>query len=820
MATKVRTGKENKGKSKEIIGLSIAAVGFILLISLLSYDYKDISLHASDQKSNWCGWIGAWLAYYFYIFFGISAYLTSLVAITWGLSLTIKLFSHLKTRWPWMLLLTATFSCGLDLASRTFLSKIAKNVSHNISSSSLGGWLGHFLNDHFFGMFGVCGATTIFLTIYLICLLGLTNLELDDWIGLIFEKLKQIKVRRVVFDEPKKKGSPVKNSPCGESDSPRNKENPPQNEETAQRSTIKEIERGMDAPKLLPDIAKRFKKEPDVSDVYPLKDEQEITNTQYDDKKNIKDSENVVNSTVVERISKKNTATGTYELPSLNLLNEVDECIPETSHSEDDRNNIKCIQETYQHFNLEVRPTEIVHGPTITLYEFEPLNKGVKLSRFSSLYDNLLASLKVEAINIHAPIPGKENIGIEVPNRIKRKVVMKELFQSDDWRNSRAKLPIALGKDIYGRTVIADLADTPHLLIAGSTGAGKSVCINSIITSLVYRFTPDELRFVMVDPKVVELQEYNNLPHMVVPVVTDPKKVMMTLKWVISEMERRYEIFAKVKVRKIESFNERPLKIVSDEPTIAEQASKNTEGFAVEMEKEEINVPRDDEMVIPDRLSYIVVIIDELADLMAVARKEIESLIQRIMQKARAAGIHCIVATQRPSTDVITGVIKANIPCRIAFKVTSIHDSRTILDRLGAERLLGKGDMLFLPPGKPLPVRVQGALITDNETEAVLNFVAEQAKPNFEKAFLEKLSQPEDYGDTEEDNGEDEELIQRCIDVIYSSNRASTSMLQRALHLGYNRAARIMDTLERRGIVGPNRGAEGREIITGADVND
>ncbi len=412
-----------------------------------------------------------------------------------------------------------------------------------------------------------------------------------------------------------------------------------------------------------------------------------------------------------------------------------------------------------------------------------------------------------------------------MPNLIKTKVIMRDLVESEEWQKTKARIPLALGKDVYGHPIIADLAEMPHLLIAGSTGSGKSVCINSIAASLLFRFSPDQLRFVMIDPKVVELQQYNALPHLVVPVVTDPKKVVLALRWVVNEMEKRYQIFARVGVRNIKSFNERPKNKPLPHPSQPElplsgkkeRVEAGSEGFAVELD-EEIVVPRDEDIIIPEKLSYIVVIIDELADLMLVAPADVEMAIARITQMARAAGIHCIVATQRPSVDVITGVIKANIPARIAFQVAAKVDSRTILDAMGADKLLGKGDMLYLPPGSSKLIRAQGALITDQELQSIVDFIAKQGKPSYELEIHQQLSQP--VGDSEEGSGcdEDEELIQQCIEVIRSEQKASVSLMQRRLRLGYTRAARIMDELENRGIVGPSKGAEPRDILIDLDA--
>lgn len=519
---------------------------------------------------------------------------------------------------------------------------------------------------------------------------------------------------------------------------------------------------------------------------------------------------------------------GNYKLPPLDLLQLPDLNIQPSETEEELLENARLMKNTLAQFDIEVAIGDITKGPTITRYELHPA-PGVKLEKITALANNIAAALKAEKIHILAPVPGKSSVGVEVPNRVKSKVTIREILESEEWQKTKARIPIALGKDVYGHPIIADLAEMPHLLIAGSTGSGKSVCINAIIASLLYRFAPDQLRFVMIDPKVVELQHYNTLPHLVVPVVTDPKKVILALRWIVNEMEKRYQIFAKVGVRNIKSFNERPRSkpISKSEPELPLKSKKeiiepSSEGFAVQVD-EEIVVPRDEDIVIPDKLAYIVVVIDELADLMLVAPADVEMAIARITQMARAAGIHVIVATQRPSVDVITGIIKANIPARIAFQVASKVDSRTILDAMGADKLLGKGDMLYLPPGAAKLVRAQGALITDQEIQAIVDFISKQGKPSYEMEIHQQLQQASGSFPGEENLcDEDEELIQQCIEVIRSEQKASVSLLQRRLRLGYTRAARIMDELERRGIVGPSKGAEPRDILidldgTGAD---
>ncbi len=392
---------------------------------------------------------------------------------------------------------------------------------------------------------------------------------------------------------------------------------------------------------------------------------------------------------------------------------------------------------------------------------------------------------------------------------------MRELLQSPDWEEAkgRTKISLALGKDVYGKTIIADLAQMPHLLVAGTTGSGKSVCINALIASMLFRFTPEELRFIMIDPKMVEMQMYNSLPHLAFPVVTDPKKVLLALRWLIEDMERRYKIFARVGVRNIISFNARPpkKKEAEDGENLEDAAPSAPNDKGRDSARRSI-----DEIPIPDKMPYIVVIIDELADLMQTAPADVETAIARITQMARAAGIHIIVATQTPRADVITGVIKANIPSRIAFQVASKIDSRVILDENGADRLLGQGDMLYLPPSTSRLIRAQGVLVTDDEIRRLVEFVSAQTSPTFDATMHEKLQSTAVAEDEVTD--EDEELVEKCLEIIRQEKRASTSLLQRRLRLGYTRAARIVDILEQRGILGPGEGAKPREILVDLDA--
>src|SRR5438105_1542791 len=509
----------------------------------------------------------------------------------------------------------------------------------------------------------------------------------------------------------------------------------------------------------------------------------------------------------------------TYVLPGLDLL---DEHNPEGRGGTDPAELEEVQQtliDTLAQFGIAVAPGDITKGPTITRYEVYPA-KGVRVDKIVSLERDLARATRAERINILAPIPGKDTVGIELANSRKVTVKLRELLQSSDWEEAKGqvKIPLALGKDVYGKTIIADLAQMPHLLVAGTTGSGKSVCINALIASMLFRFTPEELRLVIIDPKMVELQAYSSLPHLAFPIVVDPKKVMLALRWLIDEMERRYRIFARVGVRNIVGFNVRPKKKKdSDVEEDSDQGQSSTDaGLAGARPSSEIKVPREDDLQIPDKMPYVVVIIDELADLMQTAPADVENGIARITQMARAAGIHIIVATQTPRADVITGVIKANIPSRIAFQVASKIDSRVILDENGADRLLGQGDMLYLPPSASRLIRAQGVLVTDDEIRRLVEFVSAQGQPAFDPAMHEKLQAA--ASSTEEVTEEDEELVEKCLEIIRQEKRASTSLLQRRLRLGYTRAARIVDILEQRGILGPGEGAKPREILVDLDA--
>lgn len=460
----------------------------------------------------------------------------------------------------------------------------------------------------------------------------------------------------------------------------------------------------------------------------------------------------------------------TYVFPSIQLLKKGEGSSQKTS-SRASLSNAKKLEDTLLSFGVEAKVTQINKGPTVTRYELQP-KQGVKVSKIVNLADDIALNLAASGIRIEAPIPGKAAVGIEVPNDTSEMVYLRDVIESDQFAAFPSKLAFALGKDIAGKPIVADIGKMPHILIAGATGSGKSVCINTLITSILYKASPKEVKLIMIDPKVVELNVYNGIPHLMIPVVTDPKKAAGALCWAVNEMTKRYQLFADNNVRDMKGYNNKVI---------------------------------DENLKMPS----IIIIIDELADLMMTAAKEVEDAICRLAQMARAAGIHLVIATQRPSVDVITGVIKANIPSRLAFAVSSGIDSRTILDSNGAEKLLGKGDMLFCPIGESKPLRIQGAFVSDQEVEAIVEAVKMSGEVQYEETVMESIHAP---AIAIEGDGEDE-LLTQAIQLASGKEKLSISMLQRYFRIGFNRASRLMEMLEARGIVGPDEGSKPRKVL-------
>jgi len=790
----------------EVVAIILLGVGTLLFLALISYNPKDLPSWVpwsylsppNRPAQNFVGPFGAIFAGFCYLTLGAASYFLAGVLLFFGAGKLFHANLRLIVRLPWIILFIASGACLLQLQTSHLRGwRLAFNIQ------GPGGWVGYvFGKTLLLTSMGKIGSIILLSGIYvasLILMTGFRPIHLvqrtvsgtraafarwRDWRlhrqlrkadikgRLEISRRELAKQRRSIEKQLKKKGAPVP-EPSSAFISP---------EELADRPAPKVVD-----ATALPEESIAGRKKPSLAQLRGSSSR---------------------STSAASGLTGRAWDPKTYALPGLDLLAEHD---PE-GRGGADPSELQRVQQTLidtlAQFGIAVAPGDITKGPTITRYEVYPA-KGVRVDKIVSLERDLARATRAERINILAPIPGKDTVGIELANTRKVTVTLRELLESTDWEEAktRARIPLALGKDVYGKAIITDLAQMPHLLVAGTTGAGKSVCINALIASMLFRFTPDELRFIMIDPKVVELQHYNALPHLAFPVVTDPKKVLLALRWLIDEMERRYKIFARVGVRNIISFNARPKK-KSDVDLTTNVADSESSG--------EIKVPREHEIPIPEKIPYVVVVIDELADLMQTAPADVESAIARITQMARAAGIHLIVATQTPRADVITGVIKANIPSRIAFQVASKIDSRVILDENGADRLLGQGDMLYLPPSASRLIRAQGVLVTDEEIRRLVEFVSAQGRPAFDPAMHEKLEAA--ASSTEEVTDEDEELVEKCLEIIRQEKRASTSLLQRRLRLGYTRAARIVDILEQRGILGPGEGAKPREILVDLDA--
>lgn len=534
----------------------------------------------------------------------------------------------------------------------------------------------------------------------------------------------------------------------------------------------------------------KYKEEAADEDEYDYEEDKEY---ETDDKVVITSAEELKNSTVTATVSNEENqnlqvqVNNNYRLPSLDLLDNPKKS-GKVNSNDFIRSNKMVLERVLNDFGIKGTVVEIHVGPSVTQYEVS-VPHGTKLNKISSINKEIALALAAKDVRLQTPIPGKSTIGVEIPNPVISEVKIKEILANIPKSQANAKILVALGKDIMGRPQATDIAKTPHLLVAGSTGSGKSVCINSFLATILMKYRPDEVKLLLVDPKKVELSNYNGVPHLLCPVVTDPKKASVALQKIVSEMEKRYDLFSEKGVKNIGTYNE-----------------------WVDKENQKSEVPI-------KKMPYIVVIIDELADLMLVASKEVEDSIMRITQMARAAGIHLIVATQRPSTDVITGVVKANIPSRISFAVATGIDSRTILDQTGAEKLLGKGDMLFLPMGENDPIRIQGTYISDDEIRRVIEYVSKEQAAVYDNSITQMEDTHLAGANSEKEEYEDP-LYNEIVDFAIKTGKVSASLLQRRFRLGYNRAARIVDLLEERGIIGPPNGSKPREVLVKPEGKD
>lgn len=627
------------------------------------------------------------------------------------------------------------------------VNNLMSNFNHIMKGTPLtlkgAGIIGAALSIVFTKLFATTGTYIVSSVVIVLGIVLLTGFDLVEWIKSIFAKIPRRK---------KEKRAIVESDDEEEEIEPVVMDEPTEERKKYTISSMKELN------DLYKDDLEVLEKTKEISlaDINPIEKEQETT-------------------PVIRH---------PYQLPPISLL-----ALPKNKKKRNDSNiekNVLALEKVLRDFGIIGKVVAVTEGPAVTQYELE-LNSGTKVNKLLSLNKEISLALAKKDVRIEAPIPGKSTVGIELPNESVTMVGLREILQTVPANKEKSKLLVALGKNIMGSSVWCEIDKTPHLLVAGATGSGKSVCINCIIASILMRTRPDEVRLVLVDPKKVELSMYNGIPHLLMPVVTDPKKANVALQKIVSEMEHRYDLFSEKNVKNIATYNEW-------------------------VEKQNENLPDDAKI---SKMSYIVVIVDELADLMLVASKEVEDSIMRITQMARAAGIHLIIATQRPSTDVITGVVKANIPSRISFAVSSSIDSRTILDQTGAEKLLGKGDMLFLPMGENSPLRVQGAYVSDEELERLVQYTVNQQKAQYDEKFLNlsESSRPgvDDVKDQEEEY--DDPLYNEIVDFVVNSGKASASLLQRRFRLGYNRAARCIDLLEERGIVGPANGSKPREVL-------
>ncbi len=770
--TQARTGWREAG------GILFLAVCVLLLLSFISYHPEDIPLiqvPARHPPGNFIGTAGAWIAFLVLMTFGVAGFLLPVAVAVLSLYMVFQREGRVWPKACWMGMILIGLVCLAEIQEPMW-----RPMVEGLSLGSAGGALGLLLADHIFiGLLGKIGTAILATALLLAGIVLLANVHprsvlaglrsLAVLLGgkgreaLARQKDKRDDRRREKVDEAGRRRRLEKAMARQATDaepSPSASPPAPAQPEPAPEPAAPPPEKKKPKPQKKPAPEPAPEPEPDFAAKAP---------------------------------------EGDFSLPPLSMLEETPPA-PKGDFAAQQQAEGQVLEDTLGEFGIEARVTNVERGPVVTRYELLPA-PGVRLERITGLSNNIALAMKAESVRVQAPIPGKGVVGIEVPNSKAHLVSIRQILESDSWRNSKAALPLALGQDVGGRELVADLADMPHMLIAGATGSGKTVCMNSILAGLLMSRTPEEMRLMLIDPKIVEFSGYNHLPHLVVPVITDPKKVALGLRWAINEMERRYKLLAKVGVRNIKGFNSRP--IVKQEELFAD-------------ENEDPAEPKEDKNAVPDRLPYIIIIVDELADLMMVAQADVENAIARLAQLSRAVGIHMILATQRPSVNVITGTIKANFPARLAFQVAQKVDSRTILDASGADKLLGKGDMLFLPPGSSKLVRSQGTFTTDQEINRIVEFLKKQGTPEYETEVKEKI-ESKAPAVPDADEGDEDDMIEKAVEIIRQTRRASTSSLQRRLRIGYTRAARIMDILEERGIIGPPNGADPREILIDLD---
>lgn len=781
-----------KERLNEIWGVFFLLLGLFSLSSLLFFNPDDIAFYTSHPNSpvqNLTGITGAYLAFAMLTVFGISSLIIPAIFLLWSACFFLQNVPE-KKLFKFIGLLIALFSTSSLVA-------ISVDVTVRLEK---GGVIGYLAGTHLLRYFGYAGSFILATSLLLLSLLLATDFLIyplvKKFAGRMHESWEEVLVRlegvrswtedQFIPKDKRGKSIPKPKSKQEASVSAAIERTLPEGPLKIKKYQPDSVE-NPDSEKIDDEKSESRKDKPAPKPVREVKPKLEKTGDVLSPAASGGDSKEgeKIHTGV---ISSKIFANGNYQFPSIDLLRKPQK---ETVKTDNLEGNSRILEDTLAEFGIEVKVVEVEQGPVITRYEILPA-PGVKVNSIAALSDDLALALKAASIRLIIPIPGKSAIGVEVPNIVTSMVYLRELVESQIFRSKKYILPLAIGKDTSGKPLMADLTAMPHILIAGTTGSGKTVCVNSIITGLLYHMSPDDLKFVMVDPKMVELNVYNKIPHMLSPVVTDVKKAARTLNWVVNEMENRYRLFAGIGVRNIHAFNTRPL---------SEEALNELK-----------NAPASDS-VVPVKLPYIVVVIDELADLMMVAQDKVESAITRLAQLSRAVGIHLILATQRPSVDVITGVIKANFPARISFKVAAKVDSRTVLDTGGADKLLGKGDLLFIQPGDSKPVRGQAALVVDEEINAIVAFVSNQGKPEFHPEILSVQEGKSPQGGVMDKD----ELFDEAVAIVLETGQASTSNLQRRLRLGYTRAARIIDQMEAEGLIGSQQGAKPRDILMARD---
>ncbi|MFH1868519.1 MAG: DNA translocase FtsK [Candidatus Omnitrophota bacterium] len=739
----------------EIIGFVFLGIGILVLVSLLTYNPNDLEFFSStpnERLQNFAGIIGVYLSSFLFFLIGKSSYIVPLLCLIWAVN---KFTAEEGAQQKLYIKIVGTIV--FFIAASTLFALIFNTTnSGRMSAGGISGMLASVLLERYFGM---VGAYIISSTLLILSILLATELLIIPFALALFAK-----IRDFYFS--------IRKSPAISE-----KQGPQIKIGSEKKQFVKPI-KIQEAKSLAKTNSGPVIKEKPKAEISTPKIKIEARPPRIiETSKASRDSQTSNARDRMDAIKPEVKEAGEYKLPTLDLLDSPPPVV-ERQIKEDLTASSAVLEGTLQDFGIDVKVTQVEKGPVITRYELEP-SPGVKVNSITVLSDDIALAMKAQSVRIIAPIPGKSRVGVEVPNTESTLVYLREVLESDEYKKQDSKLTLALGKDTSGAPVVCDLGSMPHLLIAGTTGSGKTVCVNSIILSMLFNASPEELKFLLVDPKMVEMAMFNKLPHLICPVVTQPKKASAALSWLVSEMESRYKLFAKLGVRNIEIFNR-----------------KRDEGKFK------------DDSEVPDKLPFIVVIIDELADLMAVASQDIENAITRLAQLSRAVGIHIILATQRPSVDVVTGVIKANFPARISFKVASKVDSRTVLDANGADKLLGKGDMLFLEPGVAKPTRAQSSLVSDREIERVVDFISSQRQPEYEDAML-KEQDKKTYGREHEKD----EYFDDAVKMVLEAGQASVSMLQRRMRLSYTRAARIIDSMEEEGIIGPYCGSKPREIL-------